>query len=275
MVERQTFNWASAARTHVGLVRRLNEDAYLDLNEKGLWVVADGMGGHAAGEVASRMVVEALSTIHRPNSLSDLLDDVRHSLQRVNLKLTEEANRRHKQIIGSTVAVLMVFENHCVTLWAGDSRIYRFRNGRLYQLTKDHSQIEEMVSQGLISREKARKLPGPNAITRAIGVKDQVEFDTEIHDIQDGDSFLLCSDGLYNEVSNQDIGSILSLNNCQDSADRLIERALEHGARDNVSVVVVKADQDQITKTLFNPGASRVNQGDEDEDDKTKINSKG
>lgn len=268
----QVFHWTSTSRTHVGRVRELNEDACLEMSDRGLWAVADGMGGHAAGEVASRMVIDALREVSHPDSLSDLLDDVRNSLQKVNRQLTEEANRRHQQIIGSTVAVLMVFDNHCVSMWAGDSRIYLFRNGRLRQLTQDHSQIEELVSRGIVSREEARKLPGSNAITRAIGVMDRLELDSEIHDIREGDSFLLCSDGLYNEVSTQDIKRILALEDCQESADRLIQSALDHGARDNVSVVVVQADDGQITKTVFNPSATRLNQSDGDDDEKTKIN---
>ncbi|MGB5584655.1 MAG: protein phosphatase 2C domain-containing protein, partial [Gammaproteobacteria bacterium] len=106
-------------------MRELNEDACLEMGDRGLWAVADGMGGHAAGEVASCMVIDALRKVRHPDSLSDLLNDVRHSLQQVNHQLTEEANRRRQQIIGSTVAVLLVFDKHCVSLWAGDSRIYR------------------------------------------------------------------------------------------------------------------------------------------------------
>ncbi|NNJ97217.1 MAG: serine/threonine-protein phosphatase [Gammaproteobacteria bacterium] len=268
----QTFHWTSTSRTHVGRVRELNEDACLEMSDRGLWAVADGMGGHAAGDVASRMVIDALRKARHPDSLSDLLNDVRHSLQKVNHQLTEEANRRRQQIVGSTVAVLLVFDQHCVSLWAGDSRIYRIRDGQLQQLTRDHSQIEELVARGVVSREEARKLPGSNAITRAIGVMDRVELDSEIHSIQEGDRFLLCSDGLYNEVSTEDIKRILALENCQESADRLLQSALEHGARDNVTLVVVRADDSQITKTVFNPSASRLNHSDKDDDEKTKIN---
>ncbi len=256
----------------MGRVRELNEDACLEMSDTGLWAVADGMGGHAAGEVASRMVIDALREVRHPDSLSDLLNDVRQSMQKVNRQLTEEANRRRQQIIGSTVAVLLVFEQHCVCLWAGDSRIYRVRDGELQQLTRDHSQIEALVSRGVVSKEEARKLPGSNALTRAIGVMDSVELDSAIHGIQEGDQFLLCSDGLYNEVSTQDIERFLALEDCQDSADRLIQSALEHGARDNITLVVVRADDSQITKTVFNPSASRLNQSDTDDDEKTTVN---
>ncbi len=266
-----TLHWSSASRTHVGLVRQLNEDACLELGARGVWAVADGMGGHAAGEVASRMVVDALRDIRHTDTLGGLLEEVRRSLQVVNRELAIEAGRRGQQIIGSTVAVLLVFENHCIAVWAGDSRIYRLRQGQLKQLTRDHSQVEELISRGVISRQEARRMPGSNVITRAVGVADTVEVDAEIHDACDGDVFLLCTDGLYNEVTAQDIQRILASGTCQEAADRLVESALEHGARDNVSVVVVRADDSQITKTLFNPFAPRPVAPDEDED-KTKIN---
>lgn len=265
------LHWSSASRSHVGRVRQLNEDACLELGARGVWAVADGMGGHAAGEVASRMVVDALRDIRQTDTLGGLLEEVRRSLQVVNRELGIEASRRGQHIIGSTVAVLLVFENHCIAVWAGDSRIYRLRQGQLKQLTRDHSQVEELIARGLISRQDAHRMPGSNVITRAIGVADALEVDSEIHDVCDGDVFLLCTDGLYNEVTTADIQRILASGNCEDAVDRLVESALEHGARDNVSVVVVRADDIQITKTLFNPHAPRPAASEEDED-KTKIN---
>jgi protein phosphatase len=265
------MHWTSACRTHVGRVRELNEDACVELGGRGVWAVADGMGGHAAGEVASRMVVDALNHIGSTETLGGLLEEVRRALQKVNRELTEEARRRHQHIIGSTVAALLVFDQHCIAVWAGDSRVYLLRDGQLRQLTRDHSQVEEMIERGLISRQDAKRAPGANIITRAIGVAENVEIDAEIHDVRHGDTFLLCSDGLYNEVSSQDIQRILGNSSCQEAADRLVESALDHGARDNVTVVVVRADDSQITKTVFNPNAPRRSVQEEDEDT-TKIN---
>lgn len=266
-----TLHWSSAAKSHVGRVRQLNEDACLELGARGLWAVADGMGGHAAGEVASRMVVDALRDVRPTDSLGGLLEEVRRALQVVNRELTIEAGRRGQHIIGSTVAVLVVFENHCVALWAGDSRVYRLRAGQLKQLTRDHSQVEELIARGLVTRQDAKRMPGSNVITRAVGVAETLEVDSEIHDARDGDVFLLCTDGLYNEVAAADIQRILGSGTCEGAAERLVESALEHGARDNVSVVVVRAEDSHITRTLFNPFAPRPATPDEDED-KTKIN---
>jgi protein phosphatase len=262
-----SLHWASAARTHVGRVRELNEDACLELGERGLWAVADGMGGHAAGEVASRMVVDALRRVTQPESLGGLLEQVRRSMQEVNRALGEEASRTGQKIIGSTVAALLAYESHCVSVWAGDSRIYLLRNGQLRQLTRDHSQVEELVASGLVSREDARKLAGSNAITRAVGVTATVELDSEIHDVREGDTYLLCTDGLYNEVGARDMERILAAGSCREATDRLIQSALDHGARDNVSVVVVRADDRQVTKTAFNMSAPRSDEpgGGEDE----------
>ncbi len=262
-----SLQWYSAARTHVGRVRKLNEDACLELRDLGLWVIADGMGGHAAGDVASQLVVDTLRKVNSPNSLGDFLDDVRNALQVVNQSLAEEAVRRQTQIIGSTVAALLVYENHCVSLWAGDSRIYLYRDNQLRQLTHDHSQVEELIARGLLDRKDATNHPLSNAITRAVGVAENLELDAEMLEVQQGDIFLLCSDGLYNEVGVKDIEDVLASKDCNEAAERLLQAALDHGARDNVTVIVAQAVvNDQITKTVFNPSASEQDSADEDED---------
>ena len=139
------IHWCSASRSNVGTVRKLNEDAVLDLPDVGLWMVADGMGGHAAGDFASGAIVSALAGIPSPASLGALIDEVRRRLQSVNRQLNEEARDRREQVIGSTVVVLLVFGGHAVVVWAGDSRAYLFRRGELTRLTRDHSQVEDLV----------------------------------------------------------------------------------------------------------------------------------
>jgi len=268
VMKEDTINhhWSSASSTHVGMVRQLNEDACMEMAWRGLWAVADGMGGHAAGDFASQSVVEGLREISDHGDLDSLVADTERALQSVNSMLVQEASRRREQIIGSTVAVLAVFGESCACVWAGDSRIYRFRNSTLTQLTQDHSQVEELISRGLITREEAEKLPGSNAITRAVGVTEHLELDSVLCDVHAGDIFLLCSDGLYNEVNNADIGNILALGDCRESAEKLVQNALDHGARDNVSVVVVRADDDgQITKTVLNQSVELFNESGEDE----------
>lgn len=262
-----SLHWSSAARTHVGRVRKHNEDACLELNDLGLWVIADGMGGHTAGDFASQLIVSELQKIAPPASLGNFLDDVRAVLNTVNHVLTEEASRRQTQLIGSTVAVLLAYKTHCVSIWAGDSRIYLYRDGRLRQLTHDHSQVEELIARGLLHRKDAKNHPMSNAITRAIGVSSHLELDSEMIEVQPGDTFMLCSDGLYNEVSVKKIEKVLANENCSDAAEQLLEAALQHGARDNVTLIVVHTtENDQITKTVFNPSSGKNNPSDEDED---------
>lgn len=267
MNDPSALHWSSASQTHVGMVRKLNEDACLELAGSGLWAVADGMGGHAAGDLASRRVVEALAGLAQPASLGSSLGEVQQRLEEVNRELAEEARSRQVQVIGSTAVVLLVYATHGVVVWAGDSRAYRYRHGELEQLTRDHSQVEELVSQGRITRDQAEHFPGSNVITRAVGVMDILELDSEMFEVLEGDTFLLCSDGLYNEVTNSEIRDSLSVGDCQYSCELLVQRALSRGARDNVTVVVVRAlDEEQITKTRMNPSVPVESAADTDDD---------
>lgn len=152
MAQATPFRWQSASCSHVGRVRRINEDAMLDQPERGLWAVADGMGGHTLGDVASRMVVDALA--HLPQTSTDA---IRACLAEVNRRLMTEAAMRDVQVIGSTAVVLLASGSHCSCLWAGDSRIYRYRDGVLQQLTRDHSHVEELVARGLLSPTEAKR----------------------------------------------------------------------------------------------------------------------
>jgi protein phosphatase len=247
------FRWTSASRSHVGMVRQINEDACLDQAERGLWAVADGMGGHTLGDLASRLVIESLNQLPPSENLAKFLVDARDRLQTVNRQLREEAAVRDAKIIGSTVVTLLVYERRCGCLWAGDSRIYLYRNGRLRMLTRDHSQIEELKSIGNFSADETRFF-SRNLITRAVGAADTLDIDEETLEVEDGDMFLLCSDGLSNEVNEQEMLGALTPGNCQQAAEILIDLALQHGGRDNVTVVVVQAeDPDSTEKTLLNP----------------------
>lgn len=248
------FQWTSSACTHVGMVRDINEDAYLDQPQRGLWVVADGMGGHALGDLASRMVIETLNALPSPESLDQFITDTGDTLKAVNRQLLSEAAIRGLHIIGSTVVVLLAYERRCACLWAGDSRIYLFRNGRLRLLTRDHSEAEELKAQGHLSAEEAASLPSRNAITRAVGAMDELEVDVETMDVNDGDILLLCSDGLSNAVSEQDMRTALVNGDCKQAAEALVDMALIQGGRDNISVIVVRADDPYNSdKTIINP----------------------
>ena len=270
--EIKELHWSSASRTDVGMVRKLNEDSVLDLPELGLWVVADGMGGHAAGDFASGAIVAALASIPPPASLGALLGDVRQCLQTVNRQLNEEARTRREQVIGSTVVALLVYGGHGVVVWAGDSRAYLYRRGELIQLTRDHSQVEELVRLGLLARDGVEGHPAANVITRAIGVADVLELDSEMLTLAEDDIFLLCSDGLYRELDDNTIKDCLALGDCRQSCDTLIESALARRARDNVSVIVVSmTDEAQATRTQYNPSVSAAGRPKQDPDDPTEL----
>lgn len=248
------FRWTSASRSHVGLVREINEDACLELPKLGLWAVADGMGGHTLGDLASQMVIDALRQLLPPVSLAEFAARVRNGLQAVNGQLRQEAAIRAVPVIGSTVALLFACDQQCICLWAGDSRIYLYRQGRLVQLTRDHSQIEALKSRGALTAEEARHHPARNLITRAVGAMDSLDLDEESIEVDDGDMFLLCSDGLSNEVSAEDMGAVLASGNAPQAAETLIEMALKEGGHDNITVVVVRAEDLNATdKTLQNP----------------------
>ena len=266
------LHWSSASRSDVGMVRKLNEDSVLDLPERGVWLVADGMGGHAAGDFASGAIVSALAGISPPASLGALIGEVRERLQAVNRQLNEEARSRRERVIGSTVVVLLVFGGHGVVVWAGDSRAYLYRRGELTQLTRDHSQVEELVRLGLLAPEQVEGHPAANVITRAIGVADNLDLDSEMVAIAEDDTFLLCSDGLYRELDDNAIKAALALGDCQQACDALTEAALAQGARDNVSVIVTRvSDELQATRTQYNPSVNAAERAAKDHDDPTEL----
>jgi len=231
--------WTSEGRSDVGRVRQVNEDACLDESELGLWAVADGMGGHHAGDLASGMVIDALGELDPPADLDTFVGKVVACLEDANTRLRAEAARRGQATIGTTVAVLCAFGERCACAWVGDSRIYRMRGEVVERVTRDHSVVEEYVASGM-SREEAESGPWRNYVTRAVGAHDELEVDTVQHDLQDGDVYLLCSDGLYKEVEEKELGELLERGDATEAANRLVDLTLSRGARDNVTVVVVR-----------------------------------
>jgi len=231
--------WSSDSTTHVGKVRKVNQDACLERPELGLWAVADGMGGHEAGELASARIVEHLRGVGQPADMDQFINSVVDTLQAVNRDLREESARRHGATIGSTVAVLLVFGDQCACIWAGDSRVYGSRGGRLERLTTDHSLVEEYVAQGKLNPQEAEASPAANVITRAVGVEDLLELDVRRFDLTGGDRFLLCSDGLFKEVSEPEMAEQLAGGTCHSVVDGLQATYLQRQARDNLSLVVV------------------------------------
>ena len=230
---------ASEAATHPGTVRPRNEDAYVNRADIGLWAVADGAGGHGAGDVASAAVAAALSDLPRGLSASELLAQVRLRLGAVHADLRQRAAAAGPgRIIASTVVILLARGGHYACLWAGDSRAYLLREGTLTRLTRDHSLVQEMVEAGMLRDAEAESHPQANVITRAVGAAGELEMEKASARIAPGDLFLLCSDGLFKALPESEIATVLAAG---EGAQALVEAALLRGARDNVTAVAVRA----------------------------------
>jgi protein phosphatase len=238
----ETMHWRCSHETHRGVVRPVNEDAILVRTEDQLWTVADGMGGHEAGDVASQMVVQMLARIEHPPRLRDFVDIVEDALTEVHDRIKEHSRTAFGgKVMGSTVVTMLAEDRAGVCLWAGDSRLYRLRDGALEQLSQDHSQVNEMVERGLITAEQARRHPQSNVITRAVGANPKLYLDIVLIEINPGDRYLLCSDGLYGMLSDADIAEHLASDAFETIASELLSSTLSRGAKDNVSVIVLEA----------------------------------
>jgi serine/threonine protein phosphatase PrpC len=203
-------HFTSYGLTDTGLVRGRNEDAFLDRPDIGLWAVADGMGGHEAGDEASAAVVAALGARQPPADLEDFVDDVK-----TRLLLADRALRRRAAalgpaaIIASTVVVLLAYAEDFACIWAGDSRLYQWRSGELRQLSTDHNRMQELIAAGLLTPEEAARHREAQIVTQAIGAG-RLTFGTRAGMAQPGDRFLLCSDGLTNLVADAEIARELA-----------------------------------------------------------------
>ncbi len=235
-----TLRIQSASRTDKGNVRQLNEDACLDLPGRCLWAVADGMGGHSGGDMASRMIVEALHAVPREATPGRVVDAVEDAIAAVNERLYDmSAEGESRSLIGSTLALLLAFPGHCVVGWVGDSRVYRLRDGQLAQLTQDHSEVEELIAQGAITRDEAQTHAAANVVTRAVGGTRSLFLELELQELQPDDRFLICSDGLYKELDDAQIVRYLGGGDVETACEALVEQALRRECRDNVTAVVV------------------------------------
>ena len=244
----------SSAATHPGLVRRVNEDAFCDRTQDGVWAVADGMGGHAYGDWASGTLVAALDAMALPESFDAAAHAVASAIHVGNHVIWAEAQRREQQM-GSTVVALFVRGHQFALLWVGDSRAYLLRNGQLYPLSRDHSQVQEMVDRGLILPGEAKAHPRGHVLARAVGVDERLEIDAFIDSVVPGDLFLLCSDGLTGKVEDAELASILATSGGRQAAvDRLIALALARGAPDNVTVLIVTVQEATMLSLAGMPG---------------------
>jgi serine/threonine protein phosphatase PrpC len=235
------MDFECASRTHVGLKRKINEDSVFADPERGLWVVADGMGGHEAGEIASAMVVDALRALPTTGDLDELAAGAVEAVQRVNRELIALArSSERQQTIGTTVVGLAVAEGAFRCFWMGDSRAYLLRDGEIRRVSHDHSLVQNLVDAGMLRPEEAESHANANLITRAVGVAEQAEVDIAAGEAMAGDRFVLASDGLTRVVPDDEIAAELGRGSTAEAADRLIDMVLARGAPDNVTLIIAK-----------------------------------
>lgn len=231
----------SAARTHIGNVRASNQDALLVLpGVYGVYGVADGMGGHKAGDVASKMAVSVVERLLRNQAPSPKL--LQSAIEEANALIYEEQlNNPDYSGMGTTMTLIWEDADRVLLGHVGDSRAYRVRKKSISQVSQDHSMVAEMVRKGLITEEEARVHPYRNIITRALGTAETIEVDVEELDKKPGDLYLLCSDGLSEYIRDEEMLYLLRKHpSLEEAADVLLNLALEGGGRDNISVVLAE-----------------------------------
>ena len=236
------FRIESEARTHEGRVRDHNEDSFYAQESQGLWAVADGMGGHEGGEWASAKIVEKLGETDLPSDFDGACDAIEAAIRKANRAILVEARERRRQM-GSTVVSLLVQGERYAVLWVGDSRAYVLRDGALKQLSRDHTQVQEMVDRGIMRPEEAVGHPMGHILSRAVGVRDEMEVDRATGEVAPGDVFLLCSDGLHGYVEEADISRLLARGSPDQATEELVELTLANGAPDNVTVIAIWASE--------------------------------
>jgi len=225
--------------SHKGCVRDHNEDNYLVEPRTGLWVVADGMGGHDAGEVASASIIDHLATIGIASSAPDLRARFEDRLSRANAEIRRISETRGITI-GSTFAALLVMDGRFACLWAGDSRVYLVRNASISQISRDHTEVQELLDRGVISAAEALTWPRRNVITHAVGVSDEIVIDYQQGETMPGDVFVLNTDGLTAHVSDREIEAAVLSAAPQAACEKLLETVLARGGTDNVTIILVK-----------------------------------
>ena len=230
--------WFSSARTDVGHVRKANEDSFLDAQEQGLWVVADGMGGHSRGDRASQSIIEKLHNFVATKNAEHDLDEILKRLHEANQQCRQESEGQGS--MGSTVAALYVYGVEAYVIWAGDSRIYRYREPDFVQLTDDHSLVQELYRLGELEANDLDNHPSSNVITRAVGVHDILEPQVRKIKVKPGDRYLLCSDGLFKDVAPEELKERLIRFGPGQAADAMMALALRRGGTDNTTAIVVQ-----------------------------------
>lgn len=240
MSTQNSFQFQTVAETHTGNIRALNEDACLDLAEQRLWAVADGMGGHDSGDIASQLIIQHLNKFKASRHLGNNIRLLSSSIHRVNNELLKLAEARNSQLIGSTVVVFHVVGHYGVCAWLGDSRLYLLRNGHLKQLSQDHVLANEFQRYEMFPEDEQVTVPQDNSITRAVGGYPDLDIDYLMLEIMPNDIFLLCTDGLTREVSDDELEKQLTWTSIQNGMKKLMKTALKREAKDNITAVLIK-----------------------------------
>ena len=235
------FRTRSAAVTDTGRVRTRNEDSILLLDDARVWAVADGMGGHERGEWASAQITTRLHDF-APGEFNGNLDQIGALVQRANRDIVLAARESGAQM-GTTVAILHVYGENFAVFWVGDSRVYLLRDRQLFRLTKDHSQVQELVDAGALDAAGADRHPARNVLTRAVGTTADLSLDAVVDKIEADDVFLLCSDGLTTMVNDHEIAAALSLPRLESVIEKLAAMTLNRGASDNFSIICVACEE--------------------------------
>ncbi len=237
MTDVRTYRFV--AQTHVGLKRKVNEDAILALPDHHIWLVSDGMGGHQAGDFASALIVDTVASLPLGLDPTARMHGLRDRIQAAHRAIQAEAKVRGGGTIGATVVALVLANGHFLGLWAGDSRLYRLRDGVIELLSSDHSAVADYVLAGKMDWDEADQHPHANAITRAVGVGEELELDKVRGVVEAGDRFLICSDGLTKYATFPILQDVLSTTPLETIGDRLLQIALEGGGADNISHIIV------------------------------------
>ena len=241
-----SFQISSDGVTDTGHVRNKNEDSILVHADENVWIVADGMGGHHAGDFASQTITNNLSLFKQHTSLDDSILLLEENILNSNSVIRKKSEKLGRNAtIGSTVVCAYIWHNLLFTFWAGDSRLYRFRDAKLERLTEDHSYVEELVRMGKIEARDAEEHPAANVVLKAVGIDDKLCLDFDYFEVQDEDIYIICSDGLYKDLEETKITTIIE-SNPEDMAElsqALLAASLDAGGTDNTSIITLKMRQ--------------------------------
>lgn len=242
------LKYRSAGTSHTGKVRKANEDAVLVMDPRTTYVVADGMGGHENGGWASAQIVDAIAAARSTGQFEDDCQNLSDAIHMANAQIYDAAQKIQAQM-GATIVALAFTGDRFAIFWAGDSRAYLLRGGQLFQLTRDHTAVQDMIARGLISEAEAVTHPMRHVLNKAVGVQEDLELDGITDTARPNDCFLLCSDGLTGLVEDDEIREVMATANPEQGVALLLERVLARGAHDNVTIVMVACEEQ--TQLLF------------------------